>query len=418
MVFSRTSERAEAAGRHRLDERDHPAPAGALLLLENLEPAEKITRPVSVKPAVEFDGSEGTAVTGGYSEEPQNFNDFLIDAGIDPDGIEVIPPVRTSRWQQQKDGELVWLTSYRFTFRKKTSDGIDLPILMREAERGVKKRQPKQPTDRALVVCWSDLQVGKVDYRGNSASLIERVERTAADLIEMIKKDKPERVIFADVGDTVENFYNANAPQQNYSNDLSIMEQVDVATTLAWRTIRALAEHVPKVTYASVGSNHCQFRMNGKAIGKPTDDWGVFIGRQLARLASEVGITNVSFREPQPQDETLAIDVFDDNYHILGIAHGHQARRPDLMATWWRQQAFGHQPVAAATTLVHGHFHHLRITEMGSNHNGTSRFLVMAPTMDNGSNWFRMVSGEDSIPGLAVFYLNKGEPFTGTVYKL
>ena len=127
---------------------------------------------------------------------------------------------------------------------------------------------------------------------------------------------------------------------------------------------------------------------------------------------------NIRFLEPQPNEESLAVDVFGDEYHILGLAHGHQARRPDLMATWWRQQAFGNQPVANATTLVHGHYHHLRITEMGSTPQGTSRFLVMAPTMDNGSNWFRMVTGEDSIPGLAVFYLEKNKPFTGTVYKL
>jgi hypothetical protein len=234
----------------------------------------------------------------------------------------------------------------------------------------------------------------------------------------MVAADKPEQVIFLDIGDTVENFGNANAEQQYVSNDLSIMEQVDLATTLAWRVIRSLAEAVPTVTYASVGSNHCQWRRNGKAIGKPTDDWGVFIGRQLARLALEVGADNIRFIEPQPHEESLAIDVFGDQYHILGLAHGHQARRPDLMATWWRQQAFGSQPVSDATVLVHGHFHHLRVTELGATPNGTSRFLIMAPTLDNGSNWFRLVSGEDSVPGLAVFYLEAQTPYTGTVYKL
>jgi len=388
-----------------------------MFLLENLEPAEPVKRQLDVKAAVEFDGSEGHAVTPGYTEEPQNFDEFLEDAGIDPTDIEVIPPVRTSRWQQQKDGELVWLTSYRFTFRKKNS-GVDLPLLIREAERKVKKPKPKTINPRALVVCWSDLQVGKVDYRGDSASLLQRIEETTARLLEMVAADKPEQVIFLDIGDTVENFGNANAEQQHVTNDLSIMEQVDLATTLAWRVIRSLAEAVPTVTYASVGSNHCQWRRNGKAIGKPTDDWGVFIGRQLARLAREVGADNIRFIEPQPHEESLAIDVFGDQYHILGLAHGHQARRPDQMATWWRQQAFGSQPVSDATVLVHGHFHHLRITELGATPNGTSRFLIMAPTLDNGSNWFRLVSGEDSVPGLAVFYLEAKTPYTGTVYKL
>lgn len=387
-------------------------------MLENLEPAQPIKQEKQVRPSLEFDGSEGVAVTPGYASEPENFDEFLRDAGIDPKDIEVIPPVRTSRWQRW-DGE--WLTSYRFTFRKKASD-LNLPLLLAEAKKKLGKPKLEKPNDRALVVLWSDLQVGKVDYRGDSESLLARVRLMQHRLIEQIKKEKPEQVIFADLGDTVEGFYNANSAQQHYSNDLSIMEQVDLATTFAWETIREIAELVPSVTYASVGSNHCQFRAaNGKAIGKPTDDWGVFIGRQLARLANETGAKNVRFVEPQPYDETLAIDVFGDGFHVLGIAHGHQASRPDAMATWWRQQAFGRQPVADASLLIHGHWHHLRVTELGSIDRGerlASRFLVMAPTMDNGSNWFRMTTGEDSVPGLATLILEKGKDYTGTVYKL
>lgn len=387
-------------------------------MLENLKPAIKPQVPKDHRPGIDFDGTEGTATTPGYESEPENFDAFLIDAGLDPTDIDVIPPVRTSRWQQQKDGELIWLTSYRFTFRKKTGD-LNLPLLIQEAQKKIKPVKLGKPNPRCLVVLWSDLQVGKVDYRGDTQSLLERVELTKAKLLRMVKDEKPEKVIFADLGDTVENFYNANAPQQNYSNDLSIMDQVDLATSLAWSTLRAIAEIVPDVTYASVGSNHCQFRMNGKAIGKPTDDWGVFIGRQLARLAKETGANNVRFTEPQPWDESLAIKVWeDDDTHVLGVVHGHQARRPDMMGTWWRQQAFGSQPVADASLLIHGHWHHLRITELGSTPRGTSRFMVMAPTMDNGSNWFRQTTGEDSIPGLAVLMLEKGIDYTGTVYKL
>lgn len=390
-------------------------------MLENLEPAQPVKQEKQVRPSLEFDGVEGEAVTPGYAVAPENFDEFLADAGLDPKEIDVIPPVRTSRWQRW-DGE--WLTSYRFTFRKKSAD-INLPLIAAEAKRKLGKPKLAKGTKlepRALVVLWSDLQVGKVDYRGDSETLFARVNLMQHRLIEQIKREKPEQVIFADLGDTVENFYNAASAQQHYTNDLSIMEQVDLATTLAWDTLRQIAEIVPKVTYASVGSNHCQFRAaSGKAIGKPTDDWGVFIGRQLARLAQETGAKHIRFLEPQPWDESLAIDVFDDGFHILGIVHGHQAPRPDAMATWWRQQAFGRQPVADASTLIHGHWHHLRVTELGSVDRGdkvASRFLVMAPTMDNGSNWFRMNTGEDSIPGLATLILEKGRDYTGTVYKL
>jgi len=419
MVIQRFVQSVEHAWHIHICKHHPQTPTESVCMLENLNPAPRVNIKSDVRPGVEFDGETGTATTPGYDHEPENFDEFLRDAGLDPDGIDVIPPVRTSRWQQQKDGELVWLTSYRFTFRRKAAN-IDLPLLFAESEKRLssqKKPKPPAQPERAMVILWSDLQVGKVDYRGNTDSLLERVELTNQRLTDLIQRERPDRIVFCDLGDTVENFYNVNSPQQNYSNDLSIMEQVDVATTMAWRTLRDVHHLVPNVTYASVGSNHCQFRMNGKTIGKPTDDWGIFIGRQLARLAHEQDM-NIRFLEPQPHDESLALDVFGDEFHILGVAHGHQAARPDQMGAWWRQQAFGNQPVADANILVHGHFHHMRVTELGSTRRGTSRYLVMAPTMDNGSNWFRMKTGEDAIPGLATFILERGTDFTGTVYKL
>lgn len=385
-------------------------------MLENLTPAPKIQSNSKYKPGIEFDGNEGTAVTPGYDNEPENFDAFLIDAGLDPDGIEVIPPVRTSRWQQQKDGELVWLTSYRFTFRRKATD-INLPLLLAEAKKSWKPTPLKKPEPKALVVLWSDLQVGKVDYRGDSQSLIERVGLMQQRLMDQIKREKPSKVIFADMGDTVENFSNAASMQQLQSNDLSIMEQVDLATTFAWQTLKLIVKLVPEVTYASIGSNHCQWRVNGQTVGKSTDDWGVFIGRQLARMAGELELP-IKFLEPQPHDESLALDVFGDNFHILGLVHGHQVQRPEGIGEWWKKQAFGRQPVSEATILCHGHFHHLRVTEMGSTTSGGSRFVIMASTLDNGSGWYKKRSGEDSVPGLVTFVLEQGVDFTGTVYKL
>lgn len=382
-------------------------------MLENLEPAKRVESAPNYKPGVEFDGTEGTAVTPGYDTEQENFDEFLKDAGLDPAEIDVIPPVRTSRWQRY-DGE--WLTSYRFTFRRKAAD-INLPLLMAEAKKKTPKLKSVVAQPKALVILWSDLQVGKVDYRGNSQSLIDRVELMKARLEDMVKREKPERIVFCDLGDTVENFSNAADKQQLQSNDLSIMAQVDLATTLAYETLKRLYVHCQDITYASVGSNHCQWRVGKQTVGRAEDDWGVFIGRQLARLSKEAGL-NIKFIEPQPEDESLALDVFGDQFHILGVVHGHQARRPDQMATWWRGQAFGKQPVADATVLVHGHWHHLSVTELGSTNRGTSRFLIMAPTMDNGSGWWKKMTGEDSVPGLATFILEKQTDFTGTVYKL
>jgi hypothetical protein len=194
------------------------------------------------------------------------------------------------------------------------------------------------------------------------------------------------------------------------------MQQVDVATSLAWETLKKLVKYAP-ITYLSVGSNHCQFRVNKQKVGSATDDWGIHIGRTLARLSKEVGL-DITFHEPATHDESLALDVFGDSFHVLGMVHGHQANRPEGIPDWWRKQSFGKQPVTASTVLVSGHFHHLRVQELGSTNRGTSRFWVQAATLDNGSNWWRLNSGEDSQPGLVCFALEKEKDFTGTVWKL
>jgi len=388
-------------------------------MLEDLSlPAEKITVPVEYSPSVTFDGNGGEAVLPPVADgNPTDVEAFLVEAGINPKEIEIVGEPRISRWQVARPFPLepMWMTSVRIRWRRINPE-ISLPLLYKL----VKSTKPIQPkpvaTGKALIVLWSDLQVGKVDHRGNSESLIQRVRETQGKLLQKIREQKPEKIIFCDVGDTIENFSNAADMHQLQSNDLSIMQQVDLATSLAWETLKLISKHAP-VVYLSVGSNHCQWRSNKQRIGKVTDDWGIHIARTLARLSKEVELP-IEFREPAQHDESLAYDIFDDKFHILGLWHGHQSPRPDQVPTWWRQQAFGKQPVHAATIGVSGHFHHLRVLELGSTPRGTSRFWVQASTLDNGSNWWRTTAGEDSQPGLVCFVLEREIDFTGTVWKL
>ena len=389
-------------------------------MLEGLEntPAPKVTVPEGWSPAISFDSEGGEATLPAVVEgtEPDVIG-FLRDAGINPDEIEIIGEPRVSRWQVARPFPLepAWHTAVRVRWRKRGAT-IDLPLLYALA----KKTKPATPkpvdTGKALVVLWSDLQVGKVDHRGGAEALIHRVAETQVALLNKIKEVKPEKIIFCDVGDTIENFGNAADMHQLQSNDLSIMQQVDLATSLAWDVLKNISKHAP-VVYLSVGSNHCQWRVNKQRVGKTLDDWGIHIGRTLARLTKEVGLP-ITFYEPAQHDESLAYDIWGDKFHILGLWHGHQSPRPDAVPTWWRQQAFGKQPVHAATIGVSGHFHHLRVLELGSTPRGTSRFWVQASTLDNGSNWWRTTAGEDSQPGLVCFALQRGIDFTGTVWKI
>lgn len=296
-------------------------------------------------------------------------------------------------------------------------ESIPLPLLLAEAKKTKPSKPPVATSTKALVILWSDLQIGKVASRGGTEALLKRVYETQARLVEQIKREKPAKVVFADLGDTVENFGNAADLAQLQSNDLSIMEQVDLAATLAWDYLKTISKLVPEVWYASVGSNHCQWRVSKQRVGRPTDDWAIYIGRTLARLSKEVGL-GIKFFEPAQHDESLALDVFGDQFHVLGLFHGHQANRPDSIPNWLKGQMFGNQAITNFTVACSGHFHHLRVQELGSTPRGSSRFWVQASTMDNGSDWYRLNAGEDSQPGLVTFVLEQGKDFTGTVHKL
>jgi hypothetical protein len=382
-------------------------------MLENLNTAKRLENNPFGTPSMQIDGSQGEAITPGL-KDGQDYSEWLLDAGLDPHNIELISPPRISRWQVY-DGS--WRTAYKLTFRviDKATE-LNLPLLYNQAK---KTKAPKPPvktnTDKALVILWSDLQIGKVGSRGGVPELIERVNGVRERLVALAKQEKPTRIVFCDVGDLIEGFSNTADMAQLQGNQLSIMGQIDLATTMIWDTLKALAAHCNEIAYLTVGSNHCQWRVNKQKVGTGLDDWGVHVGRTLARLSHEVGLP-VKFYEPAEWDESLVHDVFDDNFHRLGLFHGHQASRPNGIVSWIQSQQLGNQPTASATLYVHGHFHHLSVLEMGNNDRGSSRFIVQAKTLDSGSDWYRTSGGAgDSTPGVVVIPLEKQTEFRGTV---
>ena len=383
-------------------------------MLENLEPAKRVEAPKGFRPALEFDGVTGVATLAGIpGTDVPNFDDFLIEQGFDPSEYQVVGAPRTSRWQTYY-GE--WLTSYRFNFRRVTNTS-DLVLLWKTAKT-TSKRPSNQDTQKgkALVVMLADFQIGKVDHRGGLEEQLPRIFSAFDSLEGQFKKGKYERIILSEQGDLLEGFSN-KVDQQQLHHGGSIMQQVDLASSLIWDIVKRAAKYAP-VTYATVASNHCQNRVNKQKVGLPgQDDWGIFIAQQISKLVQETKL-NVQILIPEPHDESLAFDVFGDEFHVLGLWHGHQSARPEAVPTWWEKQTFGHQPVSAASIGLTGHFHHLRVQELGLHSNGGSRYWIQGKTMDNGSSWFRLNSGQDSQPGLTCFELEQGKHFTGSVFNV
>lgn len=282
-------------------------------------------------------------------------------------------------------------------------DFESLFALARKSRRKAKTPNPKPR--RSVVVGYADPQTGKVASRGGTPELLERVNASLGLLDAYCDEMQADAAYLLDAGDAIEGFENTSG--QLYTNDLSLPRQVEVASDILFEFTDLLAAHHDTVVVAGVGSNHCRWRAGKGALGLPGDDWGIHMHRQLAKaLSRNAAYDHVSVTWPGDHEETLSLDI---SGTIVGLAHGHQASRPEQIPTWWAKQTHGGQPIAHAELLVHGHFHNFRTEPSGRDvHTGREKRIIGCPTLDNGSDWYRMAAGSDSDPGLLVFTIDEG----------
>lgn len=332
-------------------------------------------------------------------------DDLLRAHGLDPDVFMIVGDVRIGSWQQSKrledgDRDTITLYSHRFRYTRRV-EKMDLPALFATA-RKLKYRPPVAlHGGKGVVVVWADPQTGKVGSRGGTEELIARVTEKQQKLAAYLKHERPDACLFADAGDGVENF--ENVPGQMFTNDLSLMDQVDLEATFEFDTIALMSKYAP-TTVAKVPSNHGAWRRGKGLLGRPADDWGIHIGKRLQHEFKVAGVP-IEFVYPHPEDASMAVDFMGS---VIGLTHGHLVSRPEGMPDWWARQVHGAQAVAHADILVTGHFHHLRLLPTGRNpYTGRSKWWIQAPTLDNGSDWYRNLRGDDSDPGLLVFQVNE-----------
>ncbi len=331
---------------------------------------------------------------------------ILRKFGHDPEKVSIVGVLEETHWMM--GGE--WQHRYRFKTERRADDDLtikDLPLLYSEiqSKRVVPSADLREvEEDRALVVVWADIQVGKTGSRGGTPELIERVQEKRAALLDYQDRNpRASKAFFLSVGDEVESF--ENTAQQAFTNDLSFPDQLDLELTFELGMITDLASEYGDVTVAGCSSNHCRWRSGKNVLGAPKDDYGLYLKRQLEKaLRLNQDYDGVKFLYPEEWDETMAVDVLGTS---VGLAHGHQVNRPDGIEAWWTKQTFGAQAVASADILLTGHFHTFRAQPMGrSLKSGKNRWWLQAPTLDNGSDWFRNLQGSDSDAGMLVFQVD------------
>jgi hypothetical protein len=343
--------------------------------------------------------ARGETVIGGIGEivtgpiEPVKADtDLLRLWGYDPAEVEIVGAI--GQWRkEQADGS--WRVSYRFSHRAKASN-IDLPTLYAAAKR--KPRPPVTRTNvgRTTVVVLADVQAGKVGSRGGTPELLDRLTEKRSRLEMQLKAGKASTLVLAEAGDLFEGFESGGNPM--FTNDLSLAQQMDLASTEVYEFVTLMARY-GHVDVIAVPSNHTAWRNGKQSLGRPGDDLGLLCHRQVEKVAKAAGL-DATWHYPPMYDEAITLDV---RGTVLGMVHGNQFS-PGGAPGWWGKQTHGGQPVGAADVLVTGHYHHLSVIPTGRNpYTGRSKWWLQAPTVDNGSDWYRNKAGDDSDPGLLTF---------------
>lgn len=346
----------------------------------------------------ETHNADGSSSYVRFSEEPwgyEDFREFIRKSGMDPEATTF-----TWGWTSAPSGGF-WnkLNNVRST-ASKGSHLSELRELYRVVESAEPVIQSRSDSKRAVVVCLADWQLGKTGRRGGTAETLDRLRYTREQLEDIYTSASPEKILLFDLGDGIEGFESGGDPQ--FTNDLSLPDQLDAYSTEMFKFV-AQAHRFAKVEVAAVPSNHAAWRRGKQSLGRPADDFGLYVHREVGKVAQAAGY-DVLWHFPDEYDESVAVNLFGT---VVGGVHGNQFA-PGRAIDWWQSQAFGSQAVTKADVLVTGHYHSYGAGVAGINpFSGRERMWLGAPTVDPGSDWYRNIRGRDSLPGTLIFEVSE-----------
>lgn len=290
--------------------------------------------------------------------------------------------------------------TFRIVARSGSGRTVDLTELVKLA-RGNARRKPLKPTELALtqtrIVGLSDEQLGKVDRHGGTEAFFARIGELLDDLDDEMRRNPAEDCVIALGGDMIEGF--ENTAQQSFTNDTSHPKMLTTAHAYLVEAITRIASRHARTRVIAVPSNHGSWRRGKDELGKPSDDYGLAVVSMVATaLHMDDRWKSVEFLFPEEWDVSCAIQVRDD---VVALTHGHVGNTftPEGFKKWFLGQVAGDSPIAQATILLSGHYHHRRVWPLG-NLGDRERVHIQMPALDGGSSWFTNKTGEWSHPGI------------------
>jgi predicted phosphodiesterase len=374
------------------------------------EPADEPRRdrpqhPKGWEPGYEWNGSTGHISTGPLGDRPKTWDEFIRDAGLDPDEVEVIEPVNVRGWDApigaKQGGGVVRMHYYRLNVRRRTAALADIAELVKAAKRSIRKpvqsNRKDAETESAFLVALGDLQLGKMDGDGVEGTTERFLTKTADAVARYKRVAKGQPVYLAHLGDCIEGFVSQGGAN-TWRTTLTVTEQVRLYRWLLQEQVTAFANVAPKVVVVGVPGNHDEAN---RPLHTYSDSWAIDAISAVRDVFGPHGANreHVSFVAPARDELVVTLDVCGT---AVGFAHGHQWR-PGQHVNWWAKQAHGRQPIGDADLLIAGHLHHLRIEQTGSD-----KTFVQLPALESGSQWWKHRTGEWGQPGIVTALVGGG----------
>jgi hypothetical protein len=387
-------------------------------------PLRQSQAPKNFQPGVKYEGGRPveitTAAIPGEQIGPEEYESIVAEMGVNtPPGYRLVlaeanfDPVAWTRDEpfwidengHQRKTPATTRPAWRYRFKvvpEALAAGVDEDLSKLMAEARKKRRAKPAPAvfdKTTMVVTLGDIQAGKVDHRGGTAELLDRLEYAKGEVVKRIRRLKPHQLVLVDGGDAMENF--ESSPGSDRTNDLQLTQQMRLVRRVFWDWTSTLAPMAAEVDWLGVPSNHCRVRRGKQNMAGPSDDYGLEIISQLADIAAQnEAYSHVNFWTPAEHEESLALTLVGGK--TLGAVHGHQMAKPDSAVPFMTKQVLGQTPLAGADVVIINHFHTFWMRSFGK-----SKWMIGSPTMDSGSSWYRNVTGEESDPGVLTFMMDE-----------
>ena len=351
------------------------------------------------------DGSLLVETTDEVPQTKDHIDERMRARGFDPERYSFA--YRFSEWEAlTADGvRTMYAARASATERKMTTAEVlsaDDLISVVENYTPVRGEQSDAPASGSFFFNFADPQFGKTDLNGGTDETIQRFMASLDHACAILDESPAQEIIWSDLGDGIENFCNTSSQRQ--TNDLNLVEQVRILRRIQVEGLLRLSEYAP-VTHVSVPSNHSQNRVGFQQPASTShDDWGLEVQQQLFELFEHRETANpIMFVQPPQHLESVAINLVDGTR--VGFVHGHRSNSQDGLERWWAGQALGRQPTYDADILLVGHFHNLSVRTVGD-----KRYIITAPSLDNGSSWFTVSRGNVATAGVLTMRVLNGFP--------